>query len=454
VRSGPVDDTADKAEPGDLRVTGSAGLFGNAVEWYDFAVLGASATLVADALTPGGSGGITAVFAIFAITLLVRPLGALLGALWADRAGRRLPLIVTVAAMSLATAAIALLPPWATAGGIVVVLLLLLRVVQGLATGAELVVSVAYLIEHAPPHRRGTWGGMHMATIAAGFVGGTFAVATASALLSADSLASWGWRVPFLLALPLGYAAVQLRRRVAETPDFRAMASRARDFGVDDVAGRLALDHEGADVWRHPWAALLPHRGRLFGGFALAAGLMSSFTLWFVFLPAFLAGRGLHPLPLTLACASGGLLAMSASAILSGRASDTWGRAPLIAMGAAVVSLTWLFGFPLVLDGSVTALVFTSLFAGAGLGGFVLQSALIEGLPARVRTATLAVTFGLASALVGGTAPLVADILARRDPALVSVYAVAWLFVAGVGLVTHRRTTPEGTGATPGVGGR
>jgi MFS transporter, MHS family, proline/betaine transporter len=449
-----IGEVEEQADPGGLRATRSAGLFGNAVEWYDFAVLGASATLVSAALTP--SGGLTTVFSILAISLLVRPVGALLGAAWADRAGRRPPMIVTVSAMSLATAAIALLPPWATAGTVVVVLLLLLRVVQGLATGAELVVSVVYLVEHAPPDRRGTWGGLHMATIAAGFLGGTLAVAVVSVVLSEQSLASWGWRIPFLVALPLGYAALRLRLRVAETPDFRAMASRERGMVTGSrhpVGQHDGARPESAEVLRRPRTALLHHSARLISGFLLAAGLMSSFALWFIFLPAHLADRAVHPLPVALGCAVAGLLAMALSAVLSGNASDDWGRRPVIAAGIVVVALAWLLAFPRVIDGSVTALLVGSLIAGAGLGGFVLQSALAEAFPTPVRATGLAVTLGLASAVVGGTSPLVADILANRSPALVSAYALAWLAAASVGLIALR-ATPQPVSSTGRPGAR
>jgi MFS transporter, MHS family, proline/betaine transporter len=391
----------------------SAGAFGNAVEWYDFAVLGASATLVADALTPGGSQGLTSVFAIFGLALLMRPVGALAGAAWADRAGRRLPLIVTVFGMSLATAGIAVLPTWATAGALTVVLLLVLRVVQGLSTGAELVVSVAYLVEHAPPGRRGAWGSLHMATIAVGFAAGSAAVATMSAALTPESLTTWGWRVPFAVALPLGYAVFRVRRRATETPAFHRMS---RDVAVV--------------TWRRPWVALAPERGKLLAGFLLTAAFMSSFTLWFVFLPAHLSERSDISLHVALVCAAVGLVVMAGSALACGHASDTWGRRPVIAAAVAITAITWVVGYPALADGPVWVLLAVDVTAGVGLGGFVLQSTLAELFPAPVRTAGIAVTFGLASALVGGTSPLTAELLARVSPALVSAYALVWLLAA------------------------
>jgi MFS transporter, MHS family, proline/betaine transporter len=339
--------------------------------------------------------------------------GALAGAAWADRAGRRLPLIVTVFGMSLATAGIAVLPTWAAAGALTVVLLLVLRVVQGLSTGAELVVSVAYLVEHAPAGRRGAWGSLHMATIAIGFGAGSAAVATMSAALPPESLTSWGWRVPFALALPLGFVVFRLRRRATETPAFQQMPRNA-----------------AVVMWRRPWVALAPERRKLLAGFLLTAGFMSSFTLWFIFMPAHLNERWDLPLHLALGCAAVGLLAMAGSALACGHASDRWGRRPVIAAAAAITAGTWVVGYPALADGSLGTLLAVHVIAGVGLGGFVLQSTLAELFPAPLRTAGIAVTFGLASALVGGTSPLSADLLARLDPALVSIYALVWLLAA------------------------
>ncbi|HSK55253.1 MAG TPA: MFS transporter, partial [Jiangellales bacterium] len=110
--SGPVEDQ----ESATRRRAAAAGAMGNVVEWYDFAVFGASATLLAAVLTAGGESGLTSVFAVFALSFLIRPLGAVGAGTFADRVGRRGPLVATLLLMTLATAAIGLLPPWAAIG--------------------------------------------------------------------------------------------------------------------------------------------------------------------------------------------------------------------------------------------------------------------------------------------------------------------------------------------------
>ncbi len=395
-----------------------AGAVGNAVEWYDFAVLGASAALIAQVLTPGGKGSVTAVFAVFGLSFVVRPLGALLGAAWADRSGRRPSLIATLLAMTLATAAIGLLPSWQAAGGIVVVALLGLRIVQGLATGAELVVSVAYLVEHAPPGRRGLWGGAQMATMAAGFAGGMAAVSVVSAILTPEAVTAWGWRIPFLIALPLGLVTLLLRSRAAESPEF----------------GQIETAMTQAPTGRAR-TALTRHRPALVRGFILTAALMSSFTLWFVYLPAHLAQTNVLALHESLASATVGLVVLATSALLCGSASDRRGRRPLIGAGLTILFVSWAAAYPMVTQG-FAVLLLAHVAAGAGLGALVLQSTLAESFPPVLRTTGLAISFGLASALVGGTSPLVADALQRVDPALVQVYALAWVVAAAGAALT------------------
>jgi MHS family proline/betaine transporter-like MFS transporter len=415
----------------------TAGAVGNALEWYDFSVFGASAALVAGALTPGGDSALLTVFAAFGVALVVRPLGAVLGAAWADRAGRRAPLVASVLVMTAATAAIGLLPTYAAAGMSVVVAMMLLRVVQGLATGVEVVVSIAYLAEHAPPRHRGLWGGIHMATMAAGVAAGTTTVVVVSTVLPPTALADWGWRVPFLLALPLGFVAQAVRRRALETPVYSILRT--------ETAGTRPRDQ---------WIFLRGLRTTVAQGFVLAAALMASFNLWFVFLPAWLYAAGLQRLSVALGSALLGLVVMVVSAPLLGHASDRWGRGPVIMVGLAGVVTAWLVGYPGAVAGSLPLLVAGHVLTGAGLAGLVIQSTMADALPLRGRTAGLAASVGLASAIVGATAPVVAEALGRVGAELVSVYAMAWLLAAAVCVTPLTRRRPDPTdGRAPRLDG-
>ena len=405
----PQDDSAARHR------AAAAGAVGNVVEWYDFAVFGATATLLADVLTAGGEGSLTGVFAVFALAFVVRPLGALVIGARADRTGRRGPLVTTLGLMTVATAAIGLLPPWAAIGMAATVALLILRAVQGFSSGGELVVSVTYLVEHAPRHRRGLRGGLHLATMALGFAAGMGAVAVLQRALGPTTMADWGWRLPFLLAVPLGLVGLYLRWRTDETPDFRRQVSesRSRLAPLAEVVGR--------------------HRDTVSGGFLLAAALASSFNLWFVYLPNLLVSDGRYDLQTVLSGALAGLVTLAASAVVCGHLSDRWGRRPVLLAGVSSLVVLWVVAPPRVADGSLASLVVADVAMGAALGAFVLQSALADRLPARVRTSGMAVSFGLASALVGGTAPLVASLLTDTVP--VALYALVWALSASVVVV-------------------
>lgn len=396
-----------------MRAT-AAGAVGNVIEWYDFAVFGASVTLLAAALTPGGESGLTGVFGVFALAFLVRPLGAVVIGAHADRIGRRGPLAATLLLMTAATAAVGLLPTWAVVGAAATALLLVLRALQGFSSGGELAVSISYLVEHAPKGRRGRSGGVHMATMALGFAAGMGTVAAIQRLLGGGTMAAWGWRLPFLLALPLGVVGVYLRWRTDETPAFRALApSTGRWF--DPVV----------EAWNG-------HRATVVGGFLLAAALASSFNLWFVFLPSRLVREGVHDLVTVLGGALVGLVAMAASAVVWGQVSDRVGRRPVLLVGLGSVVGVWLLAYPWTADGSVATLVLAELAMGLALGAFVLQSALADRLPATVRTSGMAVSVGLATATVGGTAPLVASVLVSRAAVPLPAYALVWLLSASV----------------------
>jgi len=191
---------------------------GNVVEWYDFALFAGSATVIAAVLTPGGWAGFTTVFAVFAMSCLFRPLGALIIGARADRLGRRSVLAATIALMAGATVAIGLLPPWTAIGVAAPLCLLALRAVQAFSCGGEIGVSVAYLMEFSPAGRRGRYGGWYLSTVGVGIAAGLGATAVVAGIVDQDALESWGWRLPFLLALPLGLVGLYIRRRLAESP--------------------------------------------------------------------------------------------------------------------------------------------------------------------------------------------------------------------------------------------
>jgi MHS family proline/betaine transporter-like MFS transporter len=396
---------------------------GNVVEWYDFALFAGSATVIAAVLTPGGWAGFTTVFAVFAMSCLFRPLGALVIGTRADRLGRRSVLAATIVLMAGATVAIGLLPPWAAIGVAAPLCLLALRAVQAFSCGGEIGVSVAYLMEFSPAGRRGRYGGWYLSTVGVGIAAGLGATAVVAALVDQDALESWGWRLPFLLALPLGLVGLYIRRRLAESPVFTGVAPSGR------VAPLAVFREFGPTVRRC---------------FVLACAYSAAFNVWFLFLPSYVTATGASSLAVALGCALAGLLVTAITAPVFGRVSDRVGRRPVLLGATASLAVVAVPLYLWMLTGSTIALLLGSVAMGVVIGAFVIPAFFSEQFPARVRATGLGLAYGVGSAVVGGTAPVLATVLSRQAPAfVVPGYLVALAVLALIAVRRSAETRPR-----------
>jgi MHS family proline/betaine transporter-like MFS transporter len=375
-----------------------AGSIGNFVEWYDFALYGAFATIIAATFFPGAdpAGGLLAAFAVFGVAFLARPAGALLFAHWGDRLGRRRALAASILLMALVTAAIGLLPGHASIGWLAPALLVLLRAGQGVAVGGEYGGSAAFVVEHAPSHRRGWYGGWQWATVALGLAAGIATATLLGTVLDGPALRGWGWRSAFLLALPLGLVGLYIRLRTEETPGFRAV-QRAGVTAQAPLAETMRAARRQVAV-----------------GFGLVAAVTATFNIVFVFLPSQLATTGRAPLPRALGAALVGLLLAAGAAPLAGWLSDRVGRRPLLLAGAVALLVLTVPVTALLRRGEPGGLLLGYSLLGLALGTLVPSSFLAELFPTPLRYSGLSLTYGLASALFGGTAPALATFLVRR----------------------------------------
>jgi len=326
--------------------------------------------------------------------------------------------------MAGATVAIGLLPPWAAIGVAAPLSLLALRAVQAFSCGGEIGVSVAYLIEFSPTGRRGRYGGWYLSTVGVGIAAGLGATAVVAALLDQDALESWGWRLPFLLALPLGLVGLYVRRRLAESPVFAGSATTRR------VAPLAVLREFGPTVRRC---------------FVLACAYSAAFNVWFLFLPSYVTATGASSLAVALSCALAGLLVTAITAPVFGRLSDRIGRRPVLLGAAASLAVVAIPAYLWMLAGSTLALLLGSVVMGVVIGAFVIPAFLAEQFPARVRATGLGLAYGIGSAVVGGTAPLLATVLSRQAPPLVVPgYLVVWAIVALIAVRRSAESHPVG----------
>lgn len=208
-----------------LRRASVASFIGNFVEWFDYAAYGYLATVIAVVFFPqtDKTSGLLAAFAVFAISFIVRPIGGIIWGHIGDRHGRRNALAWSILIMSAATFGIAFLPTYAQVGMWAPLLLLLIRLVQGFSASGEYAGASAFLAEYAPDNKRGFYTCLVPASTAAGLLFGSLFVAVLYNLLDSQQLHEWGWRLPFLLAAPLGLIGRYIRLRLQDTPKFLEM---------------------------------------------------------------------------------------------------------------------------------------------------------------------------------------------------------------------------------------
>ncbi|MFD9961419.1 MFS transporter, partial [Amycolatopsis sp. NPDC059020] len=213
------------ADPATLRRSVAAGAVGVFVHWFDWAAYAYLASTIASVFFPAGdaTAGLLAVFGVFAVSFGIRPLGALVFGPLGDRIGRKRTLSIVIFAMTGATLVIGLLPGYSTIGIAAPLLLVFLRLLQGFAAGGEFGSAASFLAEYAPRRRRGFGVSWLEVGSLLGFLAGSFVFLLLSVGLSDAQLASWGWRVPFLIAAPLGIIGFVIRNKIEDTPEYRTL---------------------------------------------------------------------------------------------------------------------------------------------------------------------------------------------------------------------------------------
>jgi MFS family permease len=209
-----------------LKVLLAAGI-GNFIEWYGFIVYGFLAPILAPLFFPSDDlvTSLLATFAVFGVGFGLRPVGGLILGHLGDRYGRRNALVLVIALMAVGTTMFGVAPSYAQAGIIGPIVLVLARALQGFAIGGEFASSSTFMVEYAPPGQRGRYGGWQMFSQMAGLLAGAVVAGVLTVLLAPEAAREWGWRVAFLLAVPL--IGVALYVRLQDTPVFKRVESTA-----------------------------------------------------------------------------------------------------------------------------------------------------------------------------------------------------------------------------------
>lgn len=415
--------SASAGEPTAQRVLAravAATAIGNFIEIFDFAIYGMFARQIAANFFTSADPvlALLSAFAVYGVGFAARPLGAIVIGNYGDRHGRRAALVLTVLVMAIATGLTGLVPPMSRIGLWAPALLVLLRLVQGFSTGGEWGGAASFLVEHAPPGRRGLIGSLHQASAVLALMVTTLLAAALNAYLSKASMNMWGWRLPFLAGFVLAPVGLYLRSKVLETPAFERVA-RERTLVECSPLGEAIRDH----------------RIPILTAFGVAAvGTVANYT-FMVYFPTF----GIRHLGIPAGTAFYGTAAaaglVACLAPLSGMLSDRIGRKPLmLAPAIGFVVLVWpIFHFAIDTRseaGFITAQLVAAFMLGISAGPYV--PILAELFPTRVRFTALSIGYSLSVSLFGGFAPFIDTLLTQWTGRL----DAPALYVAAVGLVT------------------
>ncbi len=393
----------------------AAGMIGNVLEWYDFAIYGFFAVSIGRHFFPGEDplAQLLSAFGVFAAGYLMRPLGGVLIGHICDHFGRRSALIASVSAMAVPTFLIGILPGYETIGVAAPIALTMLRMLQGIALGGEYPSSMVFLVEHARDGRRGMMGGLAGIGAVCGLLLGSSVGAALSAIMPTDALEAWGWRIPFLAGLGIGLVGNLIRRHVAETiPEHHgehpAIVEVVRSHWR--LVARIAAVSSFNAVAFYLLFVFLVSSMQVIDGFAPSTALLINSVSMAALIPCYVIGAWL---------------------------SDRYGRKPIMLAAAAAGLVTawplfWLMNEPEplhVLAGQLGAAIFLGLYSSA------LPTLIVEAAPAHVRCTAVALGYNLCLGIVGGLTPFGATLLVEETgdsmaPAFLVMGAAVLAFLA------------------------
>jgi MHS family proline/betaine transporter-like MFS transporter len=402
-----------------------AATIGNVFEWFDFVVYGFFAVPIAEAFFPTSNPTVSLLitFGAFGLAYLMRPLGAIVVGGYADRAGRKAGLMLSIALMMIGTTMMAATPSYATIGLAAPILITIARLLQGFSVGGEFGSAVTFLAEHGGERRRfsASWqfatGGMITVLVS------LFGLALTT-LLTHQQLVDWGWRIPYVFGMLVGPAGLYIRAKVVETPEFLE-AEKPAAVPIMDL------------LRRHPLPVLL----------ALGISIISNSSYYLLlYIPTY-GVKTLH-----LPAYTGFVATLVAGAILAigcplvGHWSDRSARRPMI----IVIAVCWLFiltAYPsfylMVAWPTLAACVLAAGWLNLVKAGYsgVLPSLLSEQFPVETRAIGVSLSFSIAVTIFGGFAPFIATWLIARtgNPLSPSYYLMFTALLSLIALVAIQR---------------
>jgi len=416
---------ADPVSRRDLRKIIVASSAGTMIEWYDFYIFGALATVLSVHFYPAGSPTVNFLrtLATFAVGFAVRPFGALVFGRIGDITGRKIAFLITLLIMGGSTAAIGFLPTYETIGMAAPVILVMLRLLQGLALGGEYGGAAVYVDEHAPDGKRGFYTSFIQTTATLGLFLSLAVILVIRTTMSPENFQAWGWRIPFVLSLALVIVSYYIRVRLQESPLFLRLKAQGRtskapvreSFGTSERWKVFFIVLLGATAGQ----AVVWYTGQFYALFFLQTSLHVPLTTSYVIVAIALA----LATPLF---------------IFFGALSDRIGRKKVMLAGNLIAAVSYYPIYrameaaadPLNVP-ALVALVFIQVVFVTMVYG-PIAAFLVEAFPARIRYTSLSLPYHFGNGWFGGFLPLIATALVARSG---NIYA-GLAFPIGVALMT------------------
>jgi MHS family proline/betaine transporter-like MFS transporter len=408
---------------------------GNLLEWYDFSVYALFAIYIAANFFPHEDPGLDLVkaFLVFGLGFVVRPLGAILIGIYGDRAGRKAALTVTILIMAGGTLLIAIAPSYAAIGIGAPLLLLAGRILQGFSAGGEIGSATAFLVEHAPADKRGLYTAWLQGSMGMSNILGALVAFSVTALLSATQVASWGWRVPFLIGLLIVPMGIYLRRTLQETPQFRADAERQRH---ERAAVRPLVS-----VFRDHWRSLRV-------GMGISIPWAVAVYVLLIFMPVLAQKAFGFTAEQAFGSSLVGNIVFVSGCFAFGALADRIGHIRVLTIGVILllVGVLPLFRWLAASRSTATLILVLSAF-GVMVSSFtsVAPTALSSLFPTRVRATGVSIVYNAAITIFGGFAPAILTWLGANAG---SLFAPAWYVefaaVPAIIAIPYLRRTADG----------
>ena len=373
-----------------------AGMISNGLEWYDFALYAFTAlTISKQFFLPAGdsSAHLLATFGIFAVGFIARPFGGIFFGVLGDRLGRRAALVLSIFMMAVPTGCIGLLPTYAQIGMAAPWLLILMRVMQGLSLGGAFSGSMTFLVEHAPPNKRGFVGSASVASLVIGFLLGSVVAWFFTAILNQEQYESFGWRIPFLMGIPIGFIGLYIRNHCEESPTYEAAKK-------DGTLSKSPVKDVFKGEMRHV---------------AQAIGIYMSVTMPFYLLSAYFITFTEHTLMRSkeeaLLLNSMNMLILLFCATFSAWLSDRIGRRKVLGATALAYLVSTYPIFYLMQQSGFSSIALAQAWFAVVVGFYIgpVPALLVEIFPTRVRYTGMSLSYNICAACFGGTAPMVCE---------------------------------------------